>query len=68
MRGLYPSMAFGPNHMKAVLQEDLTGCGIACVAGLANVSNQQVKSVAMTWGTTSEIRVSGPIRPSFTYY
>lgn len=67
MRGLYPSMAFGPTHMKAVLQEDLTGCGIACVANLANVSYQQVKSVAVTWGMTSAICVSGPIRPSFKY-
>jgi ABC-type bacteriocin/lantibiotic exporter with double-glycine peptidase domain len=50
MRGLYPSMAVGPTHMKAVLQEDLTGCGIACVATLANVSYQKVKSVALTLG------------------
>lgn len=67
MRGLYPSMAFGPKHMKAVLQEDLTGCGIACVATLANVSYQQVKSVAMTlgidvgdsrlWSNTAYVRV-----------
>lgn len=39
-------------HMKAVVQEDLTGCGIACVATLANVSYQQVKSVAMALGMT----------------
>lgn len=67
MRGLYPSMALGPNYMKAVLQEDLTGCGIACVATLANVSYQQVKSVAMTlginvgdsrlWSNTAYVRV-----------
>lgn len=50
MRVRYPSMAVGPTHMKTVLQEDLTGCGIACVATLANVSYQQVKSVAMTLG------------------
>lgn len=50
MRGLFPSMAFGLNHIKAVLQEDLTGCGIACVASLANVSYQQVKSVALILG------------------
>ncbi|MGD9853272.1 MAG: hypothetical protein AB7T38_18665 [Nitrospirales bacterium] len=36
--------------MKAVVQEDVTGCGIACVAALANVSYQQVKSVAMALG------------------
>jgi ABC-type bacteriocin/lantibiotic exporter with double-glycine peptidase domain len=33
-------------YMTPVVQEDVTGCGIACVAGLAGVTYQQAKAVA----------------------
>ena len=33
--------------MKTVVQEDATGCELACVATLANLSYQQIKSIAL---------------------
>lgn len=36
--------------MKAVVQEDVTGCGIASVATLAGISYQQVKKEAIRLG------------------
>jgi len=47
-----PSYAIddGAEHMTPVVQEDVTGCGIASVATLAGVTYNQVKTVASQLG------------------
>jgi ABC-type bacteriocin/lantibiotic exporter with double-glycine peptidase domain len=39
-------MDYGVERMNTVVQEDVTGCGIASVAALAGVTYKQVKEVA----------------------
>jgi len=43
-------MERGEERMKPVVQEDVTGCGIASVAALAGVTYKQVKTVASRLG------------------
>ncbi len=40
--------------MKPVIQEELTGCGIASVAALAGITYQQAKSIANRLGIFAE--------------
>jgi ABC-type bacteriocin/lantibiotic exporter with double-glycine peptidase domain len=42
------------NHMKPVVQEERTGCGIASVAALAGVSYRQAKATAKKLGIATE--------------
>jgi hypothetical protein len=51
-----PDMKHGPEWLNPVIQEDVTGCGIASVAALAGVSYQQTKAVAVKLG----IQVTDP--------
>ena len=51
-----PGMKHGPEWLNPVIQEDVTGCGIASVAALAGVSYQQTKAVAVKLG----IQVTDP--------
>ncbi len=52
MASLPIDKSVGPERMKTVVQEDVTGCGLACVATLANVSYQQIKTIALGMGIT----------------
>ena len=51
-------------YLKAVVQEDVTGCGIACVAVLAGTTYLKVKASAMAFGIT----VTDPLLWSDTAY
>ena len=51
-----PDMKHGPEWLNPVIQEDVTGCGIASVAALAGVFYQQTKAVAVKLG----IQVTDP--------
>ena len=50
--------------MPAVIQEETTGCGIACCAALASVSYQQAKKVANSLGIFATVlRLRSDIEP-----
>ncbi len=45
-----PAKDYGVGRMNPIVQEDVTGCGIASVAALAGVTYQQAKAVATRLG------------------
>ena len=50
--------------MQAVIQEDPTGCGVACCAALAGVSYQETKKLANSLGVfTTDLSLWSEIEP-----
>lgn len=48
------SIAYESTFMELVIQEEVTGCGIACIAALSGLSYQEAKALANGLGISSE--------------